>query len=561
MAERTVQLKLKIVPQAETKKALDSLNKVASSWDKTFGANGNKAVKNQTTQISALSKSWQDLGKVIKGVSDNFKSGFAVGSESMRGIKSFTSGIEGLTKKVFNLKTMIAGTVIGAGAIWGVKKIFEEGAQDIRTRKRLRREFGSEAKDIEAISGRVNFRAGLQDDEVARGLIPLAEQLQAIQGGARFRGMKGKLTEAGATSLRRKNLTFGAQLFSRVATMVPDLEPDELGRILGDALAGPEGIRTMTSALHLSKRSRTLSTANEKGQAFKVLTPAERKQYGVTKNGQFLEQGDLVNLLLSRSGITEKAADEEQKTFSHQIKQIKSTLLDQIGDIGSGALDTLTVKLGQGATAAERLQNYLKSDEGKKTLESVQHTVVKIVEGIADIVIGLPKIGGWLKEHKTLLESLAVAYIGLKAAPAVSGLAGGAKAVIGGVASTGGAIALAGALGVAGGAYLGHKLDQLSEQNDINPFGPTNADVAAKQQETVRLKAERDRIWGDRFKKLSVSPSVNTDNVELFGPSNKPVEITVNTHIDGQVVSKIVTKHMGKELQNQTARGTSPGVK
>lgn len=569
LTERVVQLKIKLVPQDDTKKALDSLTKVATNWDKVFGPNGDKPVKNQARQLGTLTRAWQDLGVAMKGAHENFKLGFSSGSESMRGIKTFTSGIEGLTKKIFNLKTVIAGTVVGGLAIWGVKKAFEEGAQDIKTRNRLKREFGDKgAANIEAESKRVNFRAGLQDDEVSRGLIPLAEQLEAIQKGSQFRGMKRKLTAKEALALRNKNLTFGANLFANAAAKAPDIAPEELGRILGDALSGPEGVRSLVSALNLRKASRTLQAANEKGLAYQHLDPKEQKALKVTKKGQYLEQGDLVKLMLSRSDINDSSVDAAQKTFSHQIKQIKSTLLDELGDVGAGALDTLTAKLGDGATAAERLQTYLASKEGKKTLESIQETVVKIVEGVVDIATGLPKIGSWLKEHRNLLESLAVAYVGLKAAPA---LVGGFK----------GSSAVANATGNALGGATGTFIKQIPLIGTAVAFAAAGEEFTrtrragfggltvgsllnvSPEERIANLKQARATFYEEQIERLKKVPERNGDNVEVFGPANRPIETTINitNTMDGQVVGKTVLKHIGRAIENQSGRGTAPGAK
>ena len=535
-------------------------------------------------------------------------------------MKTFTGIVEGATKKVFNLKNAIAATAIGAGAIWLGKSLFEEGAQQIKTRKRVQREFGTYGGDI--LTGnarRINFAAGIQDDEAARGLIPLAEQLEAIQEGAQFRGMKRPLSVMQADTLKRRNLAFGANLFRRVSTLAPDVESEELGRVLGDALAGPEGVRSLISTLNLSKRSRSLSQANEKGQAFKVLSPEERKKFGITKSGQFLEQGDLVNLLLERSGMTDKAATDEQKTFSHQVRQIKSTLMDQLGDIGSGAIDSLTLKLGQGATAAERLRNYLASDEGKKTVDGIKDSVVRITEGIASIVADVPKIGAWLKEHKTLLEVLAGAYGVAKIAPTAVGIAkgigsavagargstpltplyvvnvGGAPGApgtpsggllgkltgagkyIAGVAAAGGVgsgllLAAAGAAAAAGGGYLGNKAGKHigavgkmhnAEANWLyNLTGEGAADKKVEDFEASRNLAQlaaKAKAREAQIKQLEAHGIAHGQAVYLAEHGGgEPISFTANLVVDGQTLAKVTEKHMIRTVQNRTANGASP---
>jgi hypothetical protein len=432
VAEKTISLKIKAAPTADTKKALDNLQKVATGWEKAFGKDGDKPVKNQMRQVQSLTRAWGDLGKAIKLARDNFKGGFEAGSKSLSGVKAFTNGIEGATKKVLNLKNAIAATAVGGAAIWGIKAIFEQGTGQQRNLARVRREFGDEAGQFINLGNRVGLRSGIQGDDAAAALVPLGEQLQAIQKGARFRGMKGPLSEKQAAALRAKNLTFGAGILERIQTLSPDIDSETLGRVLGDSLAGPEGIKSLIGTLHLSRRSKVLSAANEKGEAFSALTPAEQKRLGVTKKGQYLEQGDLVNLLLERSGMTEGAAGDMRKTFGFQSKSVQAQLMDTVGDIGSGALDALNAKLGKGATLAESLHDYLASDDGKKTIDGITNGVVKITESVVDLAKQLPAIGSWLKEHKTLIGVLAGGYGIAKIAPTAAGIIKGASSDVSG---------------------------------------------------------------------------------------------------------------------------------
>jgi hypothetical protein len=565
--DKTINLKIKVAPTAD--------------------------FKNQKRQIDLLTRSWQDLGSAIKLARENFKGGFSAGSESMRGLKTFTGGIDGAVKKVFNLKNAIAATALGAGAIWLGKSIFEEGAQQIRTRKRLSREFGggrgSFGEYITNAGSAISFRAGIQDDEAQRALIPFAEQLEAIQAGARFRGMKRPLTEAQAQALKRKNLTFGAQILQRLSITDPDVNSEELGSVLADALAGPEGARRLISTLHLSRKSKQLFALNEKGDLLGKggLTPAEAKQYGISKKGQFLEQADLVNLLLKRSGRTEEAALDDSKTFSHQVRQIKSTLMDQIGDIGSGALDTLTLKLGQGATAAERLRNYLGSEEGKRTVDGIKDSVVKITEGIANIVTDIPKIGSWLKEHKTLLEILAGAYGVAKIAPTAVGLVKGIGAAVSGargstpamplyVSNVGlggspgapggsgllakaGLVVGAGVAGYAAGRYLDEKLGvstKLANALDSKSAAKEESGVASNKQFLADQAANREKTI-----KALEARGIDRGHAIYFADHPQELVATTNVNIDGQKVAAVVEKHMVKNVRNRTANGAAPATR
>jgi hypothetical protein len=601
VAEKIVSLRIKAVASSDTKKTLDTVNKVATNWDKVFGPNGDKAVKNQKRQIDTLTRAWEDLGKAIKLAKDNFKQGFEVGSKSLSGVKAFTSGIEGATKKVLNLKNAIAATAIGGAAIWGIKAIYEQGTGQQRNLARIRREFGSEADAFINHGNRVGLRSGIQGDDAAAALVPFGEQLQAIQEGARFRGMKKKLTASQAEALRKKNLTFGAGILERIQTLSPDIDSETLGRVLGDSLAGPEGIKSLIGTLHLSKRSKTLSADNEKGEAFKSLSPEERKRLGITKKGQYLEQGDLVNLLLERSGMTEKAASDERKTFGFQAKSVKSQLMDTVGDIGSSALDALNAKLGKGATLAESLHDYLASEDGKKTIDGITDGVVKITETVVSLAKQLPAIGSWLKEHKTLLEVLAGGYGIAKVAPTIAGIAKGASSMIAGargatplaplfvnvvngaagsignlgnskavgLLSKVGGVAAAGYLGYKAGTYLDEKFglsDKIAGGGQENKAGEAaNRDklgVIKAKREALTKALEGEGISHGLAVRYAEHPEEAKNNPIIAGLIAKAaggdVNVTTNLVLDGVTLAKLVEKHMVRNVQNRTANGAAP---
>lgn len=603
MAEKTVSLKIKAAPTSDTKKSLDQLKQVSTQWDKTFGKDGGKPVKEQVNQIRSLTQAWRDLGGAIKGVRDNFRSGFDVGSRSLAGVKAFTSGIEGATKKVLNLKNAIAATAIGGAAIWGIKAIFEQGTGQQRNLKRVRREFGDEAGQFIDIGNKVGLRSGIQGDDAAAALVPLGEQLQAIQKGAQFRGMKKPLTEAQAAALRAKNLAFGGNLLERIQTLSPDIDPETLGRVLGDSLAGPEGIKSLIGTLHLSKRSKLMSAANEKGEAFKALTPAEQKRLGITKKGQYLEQGDLVNLLLERSGMTDQAAADERKTFGFQAKSIRAQFMDTLGDIGSSALDKMNEKLGKGKTLAESLHDYLASKDGQKTIEGITNSVVKITEGIVTIATKLPAIASWLSEHKLLLGGIAGIYGAAKVAPTVVGLAKGVGSLVGGargatpltplfvnvVNGAGGSIGgvggkLGGAAGKAGlvigagvaGYELGSYLDEKFGLSDkIAGGGQEDKGAEARNRNKIKFLAERRKsliaalegsgvdhghavLYADRPDLAAQQHPELGGIFKSLGIAQPDINVTTNLVVDGQVLAKVAEKHITRNIKDRTANGAAP---
>lgn len=596
MAVKDINFRIRILPSADTAKAVSGLEKLGRQWDQVFGPKGEKPVQNQARYVSTLSRKWEDLARVFDGVKSKLSDFNRQGAD---GLQRFTHSVEGVTRKVFNLKHAIAGTLVGGAAIWGIHKLFEEGSQQISTRNRLKREFGEDAENIMSLGERIGLQSGVQGDRAAKGLIPLAEQLQAIQEGAQFRGMRRKLTGSEAEALRKKNLAFGGGLLQRVQTLVPDMDTDELGRILGDALAGPEGIRSMVSALQLSKRSKTLSALNEKGQAFKALSPEEKKRFGITKAGQYLEQGDLVNLLLQRSGLTDQAALEARKKLPFQLQSIKAQGLDTLGEIGAKAMETLNEKLGKGATLAESLQKYLASDEGKKTIKDISDGVASITEGLIEIAKSIPKIASFFSEHKGTILALATAYAGVKGVGAISsagsalqaagGVAGVAKSVGGGALALGGAglVAAAGAAGYALGTYLDEKLnlsDRISK--GLHKFLDSGREdkgvaehkaklderTAARQSKIAELEAKGISHglavrYADHPEENPMARAITTGKrnpVTGAGPiqpaGSQPIEVNHTTvlNLDGVKVSEVVEKHLVRGLQNRTARGAAP---
>lgn len=601
MADRQINFKIKVSPDGANAKATGELGKFAKLWEQVFGPKGDKAAKTQTVTVhkfaDEITRARSELGKLVddpKGYKELLKLQKQITKEQEKlskpgGLKGLGDSIDGVVKKAFSLKAALAGTAVGGAAIWGVSKLFEEGQQQVNTRNRIRREFGSEAEGIMSLGDRIGLKSGVQGDEAAKGLIPLAEQLQAIQAGAQFRGMRKPLTAAEADALRKKNLTFGGDIFKRVQTLSPDMDPGELGRVLGDALAGPEGIRSMIATLGLSKRSRTLSQANEKGEAYKSLTPEERKRLGITKKGQYLEQGDLVNLLLQRSGMTDQAAEDERKKFGFQIKSIKSQATDVLGDLGAQALDSLNDKLGKGKTLSEKLHDYLASDDGKKNIQAMADGIATFAKGVITVATELPKVGTFLSEHKSTIMAIAAAYGAIKVGGVAQQGIGMARGLLGAAPAAGGAagalgsivpVIAAGALGGALGVYLDEKY-KLSDK-----LGKGMFDLSMEGQFENKANKEFDDKYGGsghklkaqtpgqlvaQFNSLMQNPPL-TRTVEPYKgdataalvkatTNGSDVNVTTNLVVDGQVVAKVVTKHMARDIVNQTARGAAPATR
>jgi hypothetical protein len=407
VAERQLKLSIKLAPfgdaaQKDAKKVTDELKRTDAAVAK-FKTTTDKMAKASDTTWSRMRSGVESVGRA-----------FSAATHSLGG---FASGVDNLNRrvasafgKIANLRNIILGSVAGGLAYKGVSSIFEQGNQQLNALRKARREFGADAEGLIDRGNSVGFRAGLGGDDALTGLIPIARAVSTTEAGRFYRGKK--LTEAQAAALRKQTLSKGSQLFERLATLAPDLDPETIGRVLADAGSGNEGIRRLVSTFGLSRRSARLAEANEKGKAFGEMTAAERKQFDV-KAGKKLGQGDLVDLLLQRSGLTDKAAEDERKKFSFQMHSIKAQFMDVLGDIGAEALEKVNGGFAKGATLAEKFKAVLESPKGKETVEKLGNAIGSMVEGLIKLATELPKVVGFLDKHKTLLLSIGGAYAGL----------------------------------------------------------------------------------------------------------------------------------------------------
>ena len=440
-------IRIPVAPETQaTQKALEKQRKTVADNEKQVTKLG-KAFK---TGLKDAKKATEELDGEAQKLGRTFSSSLGDG---LRSVHRFTEGVDKLRHKILNLKTALAGTAVGIAAVWAGKTLYEQGKQQLATYGRIKREFGpEESATFASIATPAGKRAGLGDDDTIRALIPFRERLDDIEAGAQFRGIRGKLTATQAAALRTRNLAFGANLLSRVSTLAPEIDAEQAGSVLADALSGPEGIRRLVTEFNLSKRSKTVAAANEKGEVYKFLREEERRKYNITRKGQFLEQGDLVDVLLQRSGLTEDAAEAKRKKLDFQIRSIGAQAQDALGDIGSRALERFNSGMGKGTSLAEKFEMAIKSKEGQKALDQISDTVVSIADGAVKIAVELPKIAAFLGEHKSTLLALAGAYAGFK----IMSFAGGKLKSLSEKAEKEGGGLGASIMGkLAGGAYKG----------------------------------------------------------------------------------------------------------
>lgn len=594
----------------------DTQKALAKQRDTVVGMH-KKELPKLTKATKEYLKTTKDAAKEAERATEQLGNSFSRSMETgLRSLNRFTGGMGKLKADLINMKTAIAGTAIGIAGIWAGRKLYEGGKQALALRGRISREFGDESGALAEQGRRAGRLAGISEDDAIKGLIPFRERLEDIEAGAQFRGMKSKLTAGQAAQLRNKNLAFGAGLLARVSTLAPDLDQGEVGSVLADALSGPEGIKRLISEFNLSKRSRKISEENEKGDVYKLLREDEKKKYGVTKHGQYLEQGDLVSILLERNGITEGAAEAKRKKLDFQLKAIGATAENALADIGSRALDRFNNGMAKGATLSEKFENAIKSKEGQKVLDGVANAVVGIADGVVKVATEVPKIGAFLSQHKTTLFALGAAFVGLKGASFVGGLAakvkgaaekdgagimgllGGGKYkgatpvyVVNGDSDFAGLAGKAGgklgkaagllgaassliaaggvgyALGTAADDWLGisDKIGGLAnrDRSGNNTVGKNEQSVASVIARRVQAGKETGAQAADELERFA-RQAEGKKNGEALSPEvmaiinafrNMPQPVI---QVDGQTLATVVTQYQARAVDVATARGAAP---
>lgn len=468
------------------------------------------------------------------------------------------------------------------------KRLFEAGSGDIRARQRLKREFGAEGGYMQDIATRVGKRAGLDDSDALTALFAVGEAVSGTTAGTMFRGKK--LSEADARKLREQTFGFGAKLFERVATITgaSGEEANQLGYLLANAGAGPEGMRGLVSALHLNKAiSSQILKANEKGKLYEYLGAEGSKKFGVQK-GQVAGQGTMIDLLLQRSGFTEEAAAEERKKFGYQVKSIGATFEGALGDIGSTVLDKITGGFAKGTTLAEKFQQALESDKGKKTIEGIANGITSAAEAAVALAKKLPEVFGFIERHKGLLGVLAGGYAAASVAKPILGALGAVRgstpltplfvSVTNGMPGAGGAAGMAGKAGLVVGAglagyALGTYLDQkfaLSDRisgvrnikaKDDSEFAKDEALRAIRSEAVVGLPPEiREKYRQMIYKATPLGTDLEEAKRRVSGilgseqlsKDVQSVQVTSVIQLDGRTIARVVNDHNVNQVKAST---------
>ena len=482
------------------------------------------------------------------------------------------------------------------------RHLMEAGRSDINARMRARREFGGDAGFMDETAKRVARNAGLDDAAAMNALFSIGEAVSGTQAGTAFRGKK--LTGAGADALRKNTFNFGAGLLERVLT-VTHAQGDEatgIAQALSNAGTGPEGMRSLVSMLHLNRAfSAEALKANEKGKLADLIGPDMARQFGVQK-GKIAGQGTLIDILLTKSGITEGAAKEERSKFDFQIKSIGASFESILGEIGSKALDRVDNGFAKGTTLAEKFQRIIESPKGRETIDKIADGLAKGAEGAISLATNIPKAFGWLESHKGVIELALGAYAGLSILGKVRG--GGGHGVLGAAGSLLGAtkpipvyvvngpgsipgdkkaalkaaaaggvgsgllLAAAGAAAAYGGYkagnYLGKHVGAIGKGHDAlanGLYALTGEGVADKKLENFevgrfeKMLMQKNADRSALIKQLESGGISHGRAVYLSEHRNEIPPIDVHTHlyIDGKQVAESVNKHNANKIKNATA--------
>lgn len=359
-----------------------------------------KSIANQGKQIDLAAKSSR---KYIKESTDGLtkleRAAYATGrafGTGLVGLEKFSKGIDGIISRVTSLRTLLAGSLIGAG----LSKLYQMGREDRLSKMRIQREFGADAGAIEKLVSRADQRTGRSDTragirEIANATAGIADPRQ-----------------------RAKNRDFLVKMFERTATLAPDMNSQELGYLIADAGSGHQGMKSLIGGLGLNRSiSMPVLEAARKGKLYNILSKDERKQFGVTK-GQGYKPGTALDVILSRNQMTEKAADKYRESPEFQVQKKIAEVNQRLSDVG----EKLVNKLG----------DFINSKGGKATLNAITGAMDFAGENAGLVGGGALGLGGLYMAAKGV--GLLRRFLGKRAG------AGGAIADMAGAAASGGAI-------------------------------------------------------------------------------------------------------------------------
>ena len=281
--------------------------------------------------------------------------------------------------------------------------LYREGKKDVELRERFVRQFGvGRADEYDALSKRMGGKAGIEQSAAGEGLLQMAEAMPDFTAGMKVQadlakqlnmGSRRTLTGEDAERLRGQMTERRASLFTRLATLRPDIDPTTMGRMLGDVASGA-GARQFAAQLGLGKAAAKMFAANEAGKlggdlSRLGLTKADLAKYGPLTGGR-LKSFDMIDLVLNKRGMSEDAATAKRSKLDFQIQSIKATMGDVFSDIGAKVFSALNGPLGSSVTLAEKFKNYIGSPQGQRMIQKVADALGKAAMYLGMMIAKIP---------------------------------------------------------------------------------------------------------------------------------------------------------------------------
>lgn len=584
--------------------AIDAQNKKAKEWGRSFGdifakiGANEKKVKDWN---KAFGEVFAQIGGEKKKIWDEFFRRNETGLERMikksrelrqdlgttfevstaRGIgfslNKFTGGIDTMIGKVFNLKNALLATAIG-GATYGIaSRALRGGLGNVRDDRRLRREFGGGDSygplrqgesygnsgiydQVVSATNDLSASAGIEGGDAIAAFLPIARAIKETKVGSRLKSGTKLKNQRQVDIVQSNTLNIAKQYAGRLLTVLPEVGPEEIGRVLAEAGTGEEGLTSLARMVGLGRAS----TAD-------VLADSKKHKLPIA---------DIVGKLLERGGVTDQAASDQRKTFDFQIKSIGSQLSDALGNVGTSAIEKLNKSLGEGATLAEKLQKYLSSPEGKKTIDALGESLSKVVSFAADLAKKIPDAIKWISEHKGTLLAIAGVYGAAKIGGGIANAIGSVKSVIGGVRGAtpatplyvsavglgggglpGGAGGLIGKLGLVAGAgvagyAIGTAIDQKFGISDKISHISDAKNKAAEDQASAtyrQLLADKNALRESKASTLQATTGMNHGQAlyAVDHPGWQPPQVNVVVQMDGKTVAHHATTEVRRQQVSQ----------
>lgn len=405
MAVKDLALRLTpVFASAQADKAIAHQQKALKATQTTMERLNRDATKGLKSQETL----WHRLGGAVEGFG---RTTLRAMDTALGGINKFQRGLEGAVKSAFNLRNVVMGSAIGAGAFALGRKVLHAGAGDVRNARMLTREFGPGLlrDSVIAQSKGISKAAGIEDDDALVGLLPIARAIRETKVGDRVGGRRiGNQKQLEA--VQRAQFETAAQRFKQLAVLNPNMSPEQIGFLLAEAGQGEEGMRGLGRALNLGKASMA-----------DIMRDAKKNKSGT---------GDIVSAMFNRAGYTDAAMGEEQKSFEFQVKQLGTAMETTFGDIGVKAIERINAKLGDGKSLAERWTEVM--ERNGPTIDKIADGFARIAEGAVTLALKLPEALSFLDRNKELILGVAGAYAGLRVVGGIRNTIGNAFGGIGG---------------------------------------------------------------------------------------------------------------------------------